>query len=116
MYLCLVHSVGSEVAGPLLRCREQGGDAIRISQQELHIMATSNRSLPVRPFSQITEQSVGWLWRGRLPVGKLTILDGDPGLGKTLLTLDFCARVTTGKPFPGARPAVGPLNGLFLTA
>jgi len=79
-------------------------------------MATSNRSLPVRPFSQITERSVGWLWRGRLPLGKLVILDGDPGLGKTLLTLDFCARVTTGRPFPGDGPAIGPVNVLLLNA
>jgi hypothetical protein len=29
-----------------------------------------------------------WLWLERIPPGKLTLLDGDPGLGKSLLTLD----------------------------
>jgi hypothetical protein len=37
-------------------------------------------------------------------------------LGKTLLTPDFCARVTTGKPFPGGGPAIGPVNVLLLNA
>ena len=33
-------------------------------------------------------EKVRWLWPGRIPLGKLTILEGDPGLGKSLLTLD----------------------------
>src|SRR5262249_12356961 len=41
-----------------------------------------------------------WLWPGRLPLGKLVLLDGDPDQGKSLLTLDWAARVTTGRPWP----------------
>jgi hypothetical protein len=43
---------------------------------------------------------VCWLWRGRIPLGKLTILDGDPGLGKSVLTLDLAARVSAGHCLP----------------
>jgi AAA domain len=75
-----------------------------------------DRSLHIVPFSQLTERSVGWLWRGRIPLGKLTILDGDPGMGKSVLTLDICARATTGRPFPGDVPAIGPVNVLVLNA
>src|SRR5262249_12574418 len=41
-------------------------------------------------------------WRGRNypPRGKLTLIDGDPGLGKSFLSLDVAARVTKGRPFP----------------
>jgi hypothetical protein len=50
--------------------------------------------------ADVPPRTIRWLWPGRLAVGKLAILDGDPGLGKSLVTLDLCARVTTGRAFP----------------
>ena len=38
---------------------------------------------------ELTPRHVDWLWPGRLPVGKLSLLEGDPQLGKSLLTLDL---------------------------
>jgi hypothetical protein len=32
--------------------------------------------------SEVTIEPLRWLWPGRIPLGKVTILDGDPGLGK----------------------------------
>jgi hypothetical protein len=46
--------------------------------------------------STVVPVRVDWLWPGRIPRGKITILDGDPGLGKSVLTLDLTARVTRG--------------------
>jgi hypothetical protein len=59
--------------------------------------------------SDLEPQPVDWLWPGRLALGKLAILDGDPGLGKSLVTLDLCARLSTGRPFPdgSAGPGAG---------
>jgi putative DNA primase/helicase len=54
----------------------------------------------LRCFSEIAPMPLQWLWPGRIPLGKLTLLIGDPGLGKSLLTADIAARVTCGKPFP----------------
>lgn len=56
--------------------------------------------------SDITSEPLHWLWEKRIPLGKLTTLDGDPGLGKSLLTLDLAARVTTGRPMPDGTPGV----------
>ncbi|HKB38211.1 MAG TPA: AAA family ATPase, partial [Gemmataceae bacterium] len=56
--------------------------------------------MPVQPISQLTPRSVAWLWPARLALGKLALLEGDPGLGKSLLALDLCARLSTGRPFP----------------
>jgi hypothetical protein len=50
------------------------------------------------------------LWDGRIYRGKLNMLDGDPGCGKTMIALDLAARVTTGRPLPGLSsdsPAAG---------
>jgi hypothetical protein len=37
----------------------------------------------------VTRESLEWLWPGRIPLGKLTLLAGDPGLGKSFVTLDI---------------------------
>jgi len=50
--------------------------------------------------SQLRSEPLTWLWPGRLALGKLAMLDGDPGLGKSYLALDLCARLSTGRPFP----------------
>ena len=56
--------------------------------------------MPFVALDQLTPTRVQWLWPGRLALGHLAIFDGDPGLGKSLVTLDLCARITTGAPFP----------------
>ncbi|MEO8287118.1 MAG: AAA family ATPase [Chloroflexota bacterium] len=56
--------------------------------------------------SDVVPEHVRWLWPGRIPLGKLTILDGDPGLGKSLVTLDIGARVTTGRAMPDGQLSV----------
>jgi putative DNA primase/helicase len=70
----------------------------------------------VQAVSEVTAQSVAWLWAQRLALGKLAILDGDPGLGKSLLALDLCARLSTGRPFPDGSVGPGPGNALVLNA
>src|SRR5207302_6443679 len=47
-----------------------------------------------RRFVDIEGKPVDWLWPGWVPLGKLTLLDGDPGLGKSTLLLDLAARVS----------------------
>lgn len=60
---------------------------------------------------------VSWLWPGRIPLGRLTVLDGDPGLGKSSLTLDLAARVTRGGSMPdGTRGLDGPAGVILLGA
>jgi AAA domain len=46
-----------------------------------------------------------WIWRKWLALGLQAILDGDPGLGKSLIVLDLIARASRGDPMPdGQRP------------
>ncbi len=56
----------------------------------------------LRPFSTIEKRPVSWLWPLWVPLGKVTILDGDPGLGKSTLLLDLAARVSTNGVMPDA--------------
>lgn len=58
--------------------------------------------------SEVEPERVSWLWPGRIPLGKLTIIDGDPDNGKSALTTDIAARVSTGWGFPdGAKCEAG---------
>ena len=50
--------------------------------------------------SDVAAEQVEWLWRERFAIGKLTLLVGDPGQGKSFLTLDIAARVSRGAPWP----------------
>ena len=69
--------------------------------------------------SQVVAEDVAWLWAGRIPFGKLTLLDGDPGLGKSTLLLDLVARLSRGFPLPGGpvpRRLAKPIGTLLLSA
>jgi putative DNA primase/helicase len=50
--------------------------------------------------SNLPQNRVKWLWPGRIPIGSITLLAGDPGLGKSLVALDIAARLTSGAPWP----------------
>ncbi len=54
--------------------------------------------------SDVVAEKVEWLWRGRVPKGKLTLLDGDPAKGKSALTIYVAACVTVGRAFPDGAP------------
>jgi hypothetical protein len=66
------------------------------------------------PLNQLRPRVLEWLWVGRLALGKLAIFDGDPGRGKSLVTLDLCARITTGRPMPDGSGGGEPANVVII--
>lgn len=66
--------------------------------------------------SSITPKRVTWLWYGRIPKGKLVVVAGDAGLGKTTAVIDWIARLTTGRPLPGTKQARDPMTCLIMSA
>lgn len=64
--------------------------------------------------SDVKPERLQWLWPGRIPLGKLTVIAGDPGLGKSLITLDMAARVSSGTPWPDHREAENPAGSVVL--
>ncbi len=63
-----------------------------------------SKQAPVTILSEVETQQVDWLWHRRIPLGKITILDGDPGMGKSLLSIFIAACVSTGQPMPDGAP------------
>ena len=58
------------------------------------------KDLSLRYFSSVTSREVEWLWYPYIPFGKITIIQGDPGDGKTTLVLNIAALLSNGLPMP----------------
>jgi len=57
-----------------------------------------------------------WLWPGRIPLGKLAMITGDPKLGKSVLSLSIAAAVSRGLPWPDGADAPEPGGVVLLSA
>jgi AAA domain len=64
------------------------------------------RPLLVQDGTGVKKVRLRWLWRNWLLLGKLIMLDGDPDVGKSTLSLDIVARVTTGARMPDGTPGL----------
>lgn len=65
--------------------------------------------------SDIQPEQVQWLWYPYIPLGKLTVIQGDPGEGKTTFVLAVIAALTKGEALPEREP-LDPVNILYQTA
>ena len=54
------------------------------------------RELVTCNLSDVTAEKIDWIWPGRIAVGKLTLLAGEPGLGKSQVTLYVASTITRG--------------------
>jgi hypothetical protein len=70
----------------------------------------------VRVASMIPRETVEWVWPGRIPAGKLTVIEGDPATAKSTMTLDLAARVTRGSAWPDGEAGRAPAAVLLLSA
>ena len=50
----------------------------------------------VRGMNAVSERPLRWLWQDKIPLGKLTLIEGPPAVGKLFVALDIAARVSTG--------------------
>ena len=68
--------------------------------------------------ADVKPEKVSWLWHAHIPLGKLTVLDGDPGLGKSTITVDIAARLSTAQEMPdGSRGDLdAPSSTILITA
>jgi len=66
--------------------------------------------------SDIPSEQVQWLWYPYIPYGKVTIIQGDPGEGKTSFVLAMIALLTNGEPLPEEEAANPPINVIYQSA
>ena len=66
--------------------------------------------------SSVDVEEIQWIWYPYIPYGKVTIIQGDPGEGKTTFILALMALLTKGEPLPEEETATEPINVIYQTA
>ena len=75
-----------------------------------------NESLKLIRMNEVEAEEIKWLWYPYIPFGKITVIQGDPGDGKTTAVLAIAAAVTTGAALPESKAAAEPMSVIFQTA
>ena len=64
-------------------------------------------------YSNVVETPVDWLWYPYIPFGKITLIQGDPGCGKSTLMMNIISAVTNGSYTPDGRKIKKPMHVIY---
>lgn len=67
-------------------------------------------------FSTIKQKKVDWLWYPYIPYGKITVMQGDPGEGKSTFMLNIAALISKGEAMPDGYCCPNPQNIIYQTS
>jgi archaellum biogenesis ATPase FlaH len=70
----------------------------------------------VETMSSVEEEQIDFLWKNRIPRGKLTLFDGDPGIGKSYTALSIAGTLSNGLALPFDEEPEAPLRSLIISA
>ena len=79
-------------------------------------MTEQKTELKMIKMSEIQSQEIDWLWYPFIPYGKLTIVQGDPGDGKTTMVLNIAAKLSKGEGLEENMQVPEPMNIIYQTA
>ena len=74
------------------------------------------QELNIIKMSEIQSEEIEWLWYPFIPYGKPTIIQGDPGDGKTTLALNIAAKLSKGESLDEEMKISEPINIIYQTA
>lgn len=74
------------------------------------------KELKLIQMSQVEVEDIKWVWYPYIPYGKITVVQGDPGEGKTTFVLALIALLTQGKPLPEEENGTEQINVIYQTA
>lgn len=72
--------------------------------------------LKIISMDEVQSKEVNWLWYPYIPYGKITIIQGDPGEGKTTLALRLAALLSKGEALPFDDTEREPVKVIYQTA
>ncbi len=75
-----------------------------------------NEKTAYKYYSGVEAQEVEWLWYPYIPYGKITLLQGDPGEGKSTFAVNLAAVLTTGGNLPDNHKITDPVTVIYQCA
>lgn len=108
--------VASEIAEMGYAMPEDIGAAVERAQRMTGELESPGRAaLAIRSFDEIDLETVEYVWEGRIPRGMVTIVAGDPGVGKSFVVVALAAGLSVGATLPGAQhQTLGPVGTLLV--
>jgi putative DNA primase/helicase len=79
------------------------------------VTPTGNQAFSIVRMDSVEPAAVEWLWTGWLAAGKLHLMAGMPGVGKSFVTCDLASRITTGDGWPDGSAAAPISDVIFLS-
>lgn len=79
-------------------------------------MEDKKKELKLINMADVEAREVEWLWYPYIPIGKITIVQGDPGEGKTTSILHLAALLSKGETLPSDQGEREPINIIYQTA
>jgi len=102
----------------ILKLINQGATSGHYDQNKIDDLYKQRKSLetPKEKYNlidlgQVEPKPIDWLWYNKIPSGKLSLLVGDPGAGKSLLSLYMASIITNGKDWPDVKNPPGKNKG-----
>ena len=99
----------------VLKQKDRLPDGKYISRRIMLRGEATKKAVPMIRMSEVQQTEVEWLWYPYIPFGKLTIIQGNPGEGKTFFAMQLAAACTNRKFLPQMEP-FEPFNMIFQTA
>lgn len=92
-----------------------GADTIAKTQKQPEVRM-ERKEWKLEKFSSIPREDINWIFASYLAKGKITGLSGEPGAAKSLLSLDWAARYSTGRGWPDGAKALQPAGKVLIFA
>ena len=99
----------------VLKQKDKLPDGKYISRRIMLRGESEKKAVPMIRMSEVQQTEVEWFWHPYIPFGKLTIIHGNPGEGKTFFAMQLAAACTNRKFLPQMEP-FEPFNMIFQTA
>ena len=99
----------------VLKQKDKLPDGKYISRRIMLRGESEKKAVPMIRMSEVQQTEVEWLWYPYIPFGKLTIIQGNPGEGKTFFAMQLAAACTNRRFLPQMDP-FEPFNMIFQTA
>lgn len=78
----------------------EAGDHKKIEEILNELKSLEGKELITSSIKEVEKKSIEWLWRGRIPRGMMTLVAGNPGVGKSFFIAWLLAKLSKGEPLP----------------